>query len=548
MNTVIYARYSSAGQTEQSIEGQLRVCKEYAERNGYFIIGEYIDRATTGTNDNRPQFQQMLEDAKKGEFTNILVYKLDRFARNQYDSVVNKRNLGKLGVKVISATEVITDTPEGKLLEGLIQIVDEMYSQDLSRKVKRGMKESRLKGNFVGGNILYGYKVVDKKPVVDEEKAEAVRYAFAEYANGKSKKQIVAELNAKGYRTNKGKATVSSIACNRKYIGVDNADGVENITRYPRIIEDELFFKVQKRLETTRKRPAANKADIEYLLSGKTFCDLCDNTMFGISGTSRTKGQKHRYYACSCQYKFKHCSKKYEQKNDLEQKVAVSTILYVLANGYYEEIATRLEREYASDTEEMQIKELERQIRKCDFEIDKHFDLFYKAENDEFRKRMNDKAAELETNKKTLIGELARLKNSRAKRMSREDMILMFIEILQKQETEEDFAKFLIREFVKAVYVSEEYITIYYTLNDPDNKNNPSRLDRRERIKHKKKAEPLSPANSSDTANLSKGVRISNTVVHQSLYSIALAAVLTGSLVLQRTLPALSAEHIILFS
>jgi DNA invertase Pin-like site-specific DNA recombinase len=278
MNTVIYARYSSAGQTEQSIEGQLRVCKEYAERNGYFVIGEYIDRATTGTNDNRPEFQRLLEDAKKQEFTYVLVYKLDRFARNKYDSVVHKHNLGKLGIRVISATETISDSPEGALLEGLLEMVAEMFSKDLSQKVKRGMRESRLKGHFVGGTLLYGYKIVDKKPVVDEDKAQAVRLMFEGYAKGKGKKQIVAELNAKGYRTNKGKPfTFNSLEycmSNRKYIGVDNADGVENVTRYPRIIEDELFNAVQARLETTRKRPAANKADIEYFLSGKCFCDL----------------------------------------------------------------------------------------------------------------------------------------------------------------------------------------------------------------------------------------------------------------------------------
>lgn len=518
MNTVIYARYSSAGQTEQSIEGQLRVCKEYAERNGYFVIGEYIDRATTGTNDNRPQFQQMLEDAKKGEFKFILVYKLDRFARNKYDSTVHKHNLAKMGIKVISATESISDSPEGKLLEGLLEMVAEMFSADFSQKVKRGMKESRLKGHFVGGKLLYGYKIIDKKPVIDEDKAEAVRYAFSEYAKGKSKKQIVAELNAKGFRTNQGKPfTFNSFEyclSNRKYIGVDNADGVENVTRYPRIIEDELFFKVQERLETTRKRPATKKADIEYLLSGKCFCDLCDSTMFGISGTSKTKGQKHRYYACSCQYKLKHCSKKYEKKFDLEQEVAVATLLYVLAKGYYEEIASRLEKEYANENDERAIKELERQIRKINTEIDKLFDLFYKAENDEFRKRMNAKAAELEQNKKTLITELARLKNSQTKRMNREEMILMFIGILSKRKIgDEEFMKFLIKEFVKSVYVSEKEITIYYNIG---NDNEPHKIPKNKRNQHKKKAEPLSSANSPDTNNPANGVRISDTLVHQT--------------------------------
>lgn len=345
---------------------------------------------------------------------------------------------------------------------------------------------------------------------------------FEAYASGKSKKQIVAELNARGFRTNKGKPfTFNSLEycmSNRKYIGVDNADGVENVVRYPRIIEDDLFNAVQAMLEKTRKRPAAKKADIEYLLSGKCYCDLCDSTMFGISGTSRTKGQKHRYYACRAHYNLKQCDKKNERKYDLEQKVGISTILYVLASGYYEEIATRLEREYANENDEKAIKDIERQIRSINTELDKHFELFYKADNDAFRERMNKKAAELEQTKKMLVTELARLKNAKTKRMTREDMLLMFINILQKREIgDEEFMKFLIREFVKSVYVSEDEITIYYTIgeNDP---NNPGRLSRPKRQEHKKKAEPLSPANSSDSDN-PKGVRISDSMVHHKITS-----------------------------
>ena len=140
MKAVIYVRYSSAGQSEQSIEGQLRVCKEYAERTGYTVINEYIDRATTGTNDNRPEFQRMLGDAKRKEFTAVIVYKLDRFARNKYHSVIHKHALKKLDVKILSATEMLSDSAEGRLLESILESMAEMYSEDLSQKVRRGVK------------------------------------------------------------------------------------------------------------------------------------------------------------------------------------------------------------------------------------------------------------------------------------------------------------------------------------------------------------------------------------------------------------------------
>ena len=206
IKSVIYARYSSAGQTEQSIDGQLRVCKEFAERYGYEIVDEYIDRATTGTNDQRPSFQKMLADAKNKNWTAIIVYKLDRFARNKYDSVFHKHNLKKLGIRIQSAIEAISDSPEGRMMESILESMAEMYSEDLSQKVRRGIQQSLINGKFIGGQILYGYKVDEYKKVsIDESQAEVIRYLFKEYASGKPKKKIIAELIAKGLTSVNGK-------------------------------------------------------------------------------------------------------------------------------------------------------------------------------------------------------------------------------------------------------------------------------------------------------------------------------------------------------
>ena len=153
MNAVIYARYSSSAQTEQSIEGQLRVCKEYAEKNGITILDEYIDRAMTGTNDNRPAFLRMIEDSKKHQFEKILVYKLDRFSRNRYDNAIYKHLLQQNGVKVISATEVISDTAEGLIMESLLEDISfnasgdhPMLEVNIDRTyVQNAFKESKKK-------------------------------------------------------------------------------------------------------------------------------------------------------------------------------------------------------------------------------------------------------------------------------------------------------------------------------------------------------------------------------------------------------------------
>ena len=223
MNAVIYARYSSHNQTEQSIEGQLRDCYAYAERNGLTVIGEYIDRAISGTTDNRELFQRMIADAAKKQFQRILVWKLDRCARNRYDSAMYKHKLKQYGVKVISVMENVGEGDESILLEALLEASAEYYSLDLKKKIKRGIRESIIKGQYVGGPVPYGYIVQDKKLCIHTEEAEHLRWMFAQYAKGTSAADIVAELNQKGIRSNKGVPfnvnTLSGLFKNRKYSG-----------------------------------------------------------------------------------------------------------------------------------------------------------------------------------------------------------------------------------------------------------------------------------------------------------------------------------------
>ena len=132
MNGVIYARYSSDNQREESIEGQIRECMEFAERQGITVIGNYIDRALSAKTDDRPDFQRMIKDSTKQLFDVVIVWKLDRFSRNRYDSAYYKMLLKKSGVKVISAKENISDRPEGILLESMLEGYAEFYSAELS--------------------------------------------------------------------------------------------------------------------------------------------------------------------------------------------------------------------------------------------------------------------------------------------------------------------------------------------------------------------------------------------------------------------------------
>jgi len=302
MKAVIYARYSSERQTEQSIEGQLRECKEFAEAEGITIINSYIDRAISGKTDNSPAFQQMIADSASHKFSAIIVYKLDRFARNRYDSAMYKAKLKKNGVRVLSAKEHITDSPEGIIMEGLLEAMNEYYSAELSQKIRRGMRENVVKGKTTGGGVALGYKIgVDKCLEVDADTAPIVQKIFDMYASGSSYVDIINELNNAGYKTSRGnaynKSSIQRILKNRKYIGEYVVKNIAEMSECPAIISRDLFNTVQTRLsEATHKQKHRNKHD--YVLTGKLQCATCGKPVTGTAGTSKT-GNRYYYYKCA---------------------------------------------------------------------------------------------------------------------------------------------------------------------------------------------------------------------------------------------------------
>lgn len=206
MNGVIYARYSSDNQREESIDGQIRECKAYAEHNDITIIATYIDRAMSAKTDNRPDFQKMIKDSAKGKFDVIIVWKLDRFARNRYDSAHYKHLLKKEDVRVLSATENITEGPEGILLESLLEGLAEYYSAELSEKVIRGPTENALKCKYNGGTPTFGFFIDSEQNYkIDVNTALVVLDIFRRYSEGSTMKEIVEHLNKLGVQTVRGK-------------------------------------------------------------------------------------------------------------------------------------------------------------------------------------------------------------------------------------------------------------------------------------------------------------------------------------------------------
>lgn len=342
-DVALYLRFSSERQSEQSIEGQLRDAITFCKLHRYRIVAIYVDRATTARKDveKRVNFLQMVSDSEKRHWQYVIVWKLDRFARSRNDSALFKMRLRKNGVRVVSATENISENPEGIILEAVLEGMAEFYSAELSQKITRGMRESALKCHSIGGHVPLGYEIRDHKLVIDPATAPIVQKAFELYSQGWTVADICREFNARGYRTAKNvefnRNSFKSMFRNKRYIGVYKYKDMEIEDGVPAIIDKELFEEVGRRLKKNGEAPSRGKAKVDYLLSGKLFCGHCGNTMNGESGTSKT-GRVHNYYTCYTRKRQGHCDKKPLRKELIEMWVAQDA-MEMLTDDVIEEIA-----------------------------------------------------------------------------------------------------------------------------------------------------------------------------------------------------------------
>lgn len=297
------------------------------------IIGEYIDRAFSAKTDNRPEFQKMINDSYSKKFQAIVVWKLDRFARNRYDSARYKTILKKNMFEVISATEVISKGAEGIILEAVLEGYAEYYSADLSEKVIRGMTENALKCKYNGGNVPIGYIIDDNKHYqIDKLAAPFVKDAFEMYASNMTMKEITEYLNQKGVRTSRNNnieiRNMSVILRNRKYIGEYRYMNIVIPDGIPQIVSKELFDDVQEKLKRKQRNSNPDMKN-KYILSSKLRCGKCNSLMCGESGTSKT-GKIYNYYKCSSVKRHLGCDVKSVRQEDFEKVVLEKVIGYLL--------------------------------------------------------------------------------------------------------------------------------------------------------------------------------------------------------------------------
>ncbi len=333
-----YCRFSSSNQREESIDAQKRAIQEYADSKGWTINHWYVDEGISGTTDNRPSFQQMINDSRQGLFNKVIVHKLDRFARNTQVSISSRYELLKNGAKLISVLEHIDDSVESKIMVSVLESMAEYFSSNLARETMKGLKENAYKCWCNGSTPPYGYQrvprmengvpVYSKKgtvlhnTVIEPTQAEAVQLMFNLTLQGKTRFEIMHHLNELGYTDAKGRpfkrgTLIDYILRNERYTGTyifnqkkktlsrsgkyvwvenDKRDVIRIDGGLPQIVSRETFDKVQCILQQRVHRSPSNVTE-EYLLSGKIICGECGKPYHGWKKTKG--GVDYIYYKCT---------------------------------------------------------------------------------------------------------------------------------------------------------------------------------------------------------------------------------------------------------
>lgn len=457
-NAVIYARFSAGPhQTDRSIEGQVSDCMRYAESHGLNVIDTYADHHVSGkSTEGRDAFLRLIADAKKGTFTDVIVWKVDRFGRNKMDLVIYKNELKRAGVKLHYAAESIPDGPEGIILESLMEGLAEYYSAELSQKIRRGIRTNAENGKWSPGVLPFGYmKDEEGRPVPDPEKAPIIREAFTRYASGEPGSLIVQDLTKRGIKVNK--STLYRWLRNERYLG--HWCILDVLVEVEPLITEEQFMAVQKSFKKSR-----NQADRvnPYILTGKCVCGVCGRPMQGASGRGKA-GSVYHYYRCSGR-KDGSCKLRQFSASYLEAAVINATTDIMLTNDMIERIVARIMEIQKEDMESSELPRLE------------------KALEDVHRRRKNIlnaiesgiSAPELSERLNELIREANDLSAAIAKEKTKkplipEDTLREWLRSFKAGSVMDDaFCDRLIRTFVHSVTVFEDHAVLAFNAQEAD--------------------------------------------------------------------------------
>lgn len=485
MNAAIYARYSSDQQREESIQAQLRACQEYANKHGFIIVRTYIDEARSGTNDNREQFQKMIEDSDNGIFSAVIVHKLDRFARNRFDSAIYRKRLKDNNIKLISVLEQFNDSPESILLESLVEGMAEYYSANLARETMKGLKENAYQCKFNGGRPPLGYDIDQSgKYIINAKEAIIIQKIFRMYADGYSYQDICNDLNRHGLRTRIGKPfsknSLHDILSNERYRGIyifnqaykkskrklkDECDIIKIPGGIPAIIDDEIFERVRKRMKNQAAKRAQHKAKVNYLLTGLLYCGECGSAMVG---NRRVRGDKvYASYECGGRKRKHDCNAKSITKEKIERQVLTELEQKIL-NPQAIDILTDMVVEYSEkNLQEIysQVEALAKEMKEVQSQIDNIVNAIAAGM---FHQSMKEKMDSLELRKSELMSFIQEAEIQKSKNTITREMVKKYIENdTHPLNRSEDEQKRIIQRYINRIdlYPDKAKVNFYVDIN-----------------------------------------------------------------------------------
>ena len=457
---VAYARYSSAGQRDVSIEQQLADIRAFAAREGYTIVHEYADHARSGFKDvsARAAFQSMIAAAEKGSYDTIIAWKVDRFGRNREDSAIYKGKLRRYGVRVLYAMEPIPEGSAGVLLEGMLEATAEWYSRQLSENVTRGMTDNAYKCLYNGTRILGYTRGPDGRYAIQPEEAAIVRNIFDLYRSGFSAARICRQLNDQVLRTSHGKnfapEGLMRILTNERYTGVYIWGSIRVPDGMPAIIDRSTWEEAQRMKKKTARH--VEQGAVDFLLTGRAFCGLCGAAMIGDSGTGKS-GTRHYYYSCQAHKARKGCSKKSVSKDYLESSVVDFVLDHVLADEQIEKTADAVMALQQEELKHSPLAAMEAEQAKILKQIENINNAIaagiWNSSTSAMLKKLEDQAEDLRVSVETL-------RYSQAQLLDR-DRVVFFLRRFTKGDRRDPLLRrHIIETFVNAVYVYDDHLKL----------------------------------------------------------------------------------------
>jgi site-specific DNA recombinase len=492
---VIYARYSSKNQQEQSIDIQVKACEEFAKKNGLEIVGKYCDYAKTGRNSNRAELQRLITDSAKGLFSVVLVHKIDRWFRNQRESLNCQKTLADNGVSFYSVTEGSTNTRHDRLVAGMMGVLAEHESDTIADRIKGGQKETASKGLHLGGLPPLGYDVDQstRKYVVNEHEAAIVIKIFNMYVSGMGYKEILKHLNSMGFCTKRGNEfgtnSLHELLRNEKYTGKyiygvredTIVNGKRKIIQKPReewvvvdgmmpiIIDEELFEQARKKLARNKKAAGQYKAQEVYLLSGIIRCGTCGSPMH-----VNTRPDGYSSYDCSSKSNHKkNCGNRGVRRKDIDNFVIDKLYENLFSSTSAKELAGLLNEHNENMSSEAmgEIALARRELRSVKEKINKLLD--FVAECGVKKNTAKAKLEELELKKSYARKHLREMKEQNKIEPISESMALGLLVKSKKllkahDKSNEIERRNFMKSYVKRVSVYDDKIRVAFRINKSD--------------------------------------------------------------------------------